>query len=100
MSHVVRSHRALWQSVMMAAIMDATKTIKSRALICGHSRAVAIEMIYFHSADWSLLCEMAGMSSKPDEIEAFLRSDLATKTQAQIYRSFGLTNDRQEVEAA
>lgn len=100
MSHVVRSHRALWQSVMMAAIMDATKAMKSRALICGHSRAVAIEMIYFHSADWSLLCEMAGMSGKPDEIEAFLRSDLATKTQAQIYRSFGLTNDRQEVEAA
>lgn len=100
MSHIIRSHRALWQSVMMAAIMDAAKAVKSRAPICGHSRAVAIEMIYFHGADWRLLCEMAAMSGKPDEIEAFLRSDLATKTQAQIYRSFGLTNDRQEVEAA
>lgn len=99
MSHVIRGHRALWQSVMVAAIMDAAKAVKSRARICGHSRAVAIEMIYFHSADWRLLCEMAGASTKPVEIEAFLRSDLAMKTQAEIYRSFGLTKDRPESEA-
>lgn len=100
MSYVIRSHRALWQSVMVAAIMDVSKAVKSRAPICGHRRAVAIEMLYFHSADWRLLCEIAGASRKPAEIEAFLRSDFAMKTQAEIYRSFGFTKDRSETEAA
>lgn len=83
------SCRRLWQSVAVFTITDAAAEILKveprRKAWTLHRR-----VRYFQSRDWELVCTLAGVSCKPGQIEAYLRSDRLQSNRFMTYSIFGV----------
>lgn len=85
--------RRLWLEVAHIALCDAAAEV-SKARRFGNGEAeISAQMYYFRRKHWQEVCEMAGISYRPDRIEEFLRSDdigkHAQKTRANVWRRMG-----------
>lgn len=88
------SMRNLWRAVAAAALVDAPSEIGQMRL--PRREAIRVKMKYFRGKHWRMICDCAGISNKPDAIEAWLLSDNAQGTANSIRRSMGLTESSRE----
>lgn len=76
--------RRLWVAVACAAITDAAAEVAKARIGDKRYLAIAQAMYYFRGRDWREVCEMAGMTIRPDHVERFLRSDLIAQNSSSI----------------
>lgn len=84
--------RNLWQAVAAAVLVDAPSEIGQMKL--PRREAVRLKMKYFRGRHWALICECAGISNKPEMIEAWLLSDKAQGSANYIRAAMGATESR------
>lgn len=90
MSRSVTGHLHLWRSVAAIAIADAGRAILDRDHGVKLEKAVECQMRYFRGRNWKDICELAGISYKPDAVQKYLSSDMVQPTPTLIRKVFGL----------
>ena len=88
--------RRLWLSVACLAAADAAKAVVNRDKQkppLSLEAAVNIEMRYFTGASWRKVCELAGITHRPEAIRDMLMSDKAKDSAALMRRAYGLSED-------
>lgn len=89
--HEAEACRRLWLAVAEKAVVEACTAIVRRAGTL--DGAVSREMRYFRSKSWREVCEFAGISCRPDQIETFLKSPHVRVSSAKIRKALGLMGD-------
>lgn len=95
LAHEAEACRRLWVNVAAAAIGDAAKNVVLARRDGDEEAVIAREMRYFRSRSYRQVCELAGLSCRPDHIERMLRSDKVAASLKKMARAYGVLSHQE-----
>lgn len=87
-----RCCRRLWREVAARSITDVAIEL------CGlggdrRERAIQLSEKYFRGRDFKLICDLAGVSFKPDAVVSYLRSDQIRDNRLKAFHALGIREE-------